>query len=430
MYPPAMPPSRREPLLSWLARLYRGAPRAARALFVALALLFAFRAGFPARGDRAGFQLIGAQLLDGRLFADRDVNTYPPPFAVVMAPLEWLRRRAGDYPVRLAWGAAQLACLVYLTRAGAALLAPAAGLGAVALSWLASWRYVVGDLNNQNVSLFLVALVARALALDRARRGAAAGALLGVGALVKLWPAAALVPLLLAPRRRAARAAGGFLAAVVAGLAATAAAFGPARALDAWRFWIGIAPQVGGPALLNQSLRGLALRLLVPGADLRSTTRMPPVPEAATARLVAMALGLALAAAVVGWVVRLPARSDRARALDGFLCVLAVMPALPVVWFHYEVASVPVLLAIAAGEPRGRWRRWAVALAVTGTALAGFLDVDLVGRRVWRAAAFAGNALVGSLLLLAAGLVLRAAWQAQDRADVVRADVDESTATG
>ncbi len=396
-----------------IVALWRAARWPARALFLVVATVFVSRAvviGPHPLADREGFHKIGAAVLGGGLYAEREVNTYPPTFSVVMAAMEVARRTVGDRPLRWIWGAAQLACLIGATFGFARLLGLQLTLGALAACWFCTWRFIAGDLNNQNVTLFLFALVAGAGALAARERYGAAGALLGLGASVKLWPAAALLPLLCTESPRARRAAAGFAAGIAAAAAAVVAALGPARAAEAMRFWIReVAPRVGGPSILNQSWRGLALRLLAV-CDVQSNTCLP---GDGAARIAAAVAGAAVISVVLGFVVFRPARSVRVRTLDGALLVLAVMPALPVAWFHYYAVAIPVALAVTAGhrdlaEPV---RRRAVALLVAGTVLGAFLDVDLVGRRIWSAVAFYGNALAGALLLLAAGLVVREGWR-------------------
>src|SRR3990172_8593522 len=177
--------------LAWLRALWRSAGWGERSLFLAVALLFAFRATFylgRPGGDRTGFHIIAAGVLDGHLDRNPGRNTYPPTFSVAMVPVELARRSVGDLPVRMVWGLGQLAALVYLSFASASLFARHLGLGGLALVWVAGWRFVVSDLNNQNVSLFLAAMVAAALrAFDRGRE-TRAGALLGGGALLKGGP--------------------------------------------------------------------------------------------------------------------------------------------------------------------------------------------------------------------------------------------------
>jgi hypothetical protein len=402
--------------------LWREAAWPARALFLVLAGLFVARAGYRAGStcDLGGFLRIGAQLLDGRLYEDTFINSYPPFFAVVMAPLAALERVTGFWPIRHAWGAAQLAALVYVTAAFARLLALRLSLGAVALAWLCCWRAIVGDLNNLNVSLFLWALTAAALGAAARGRAGRAGALLGAGTALKIMPGLAALALV-GPggsrRWRLVLAAAGTLA---AGVALTFLAMGRGLAVDTWRFWLTrIVPGFGGDWLGNQSWKGLFLRLWPPGAG-ESAAGYP-------GRLVATAIGLAVLALVVGRVWWRPAASVRVRTLDAMLVVTAGLPALPITWFHYFTAALPIALAVICGwrELPARPRRLAGALLGLGTVLLSGLDVDVVGRRAWELAAWYGNVLWGALALLAAGLVVREAWRSVDERSRAAAEGDQ-----
>ena len=412
------------PIIEPFVRMWREARWPARCLFMALCGLFLLRAGFTDRvhpgGDREGFMRIGAQVLDGRLFLDPEVNTYPPPFAVAMAPLEAARRLVGDRPIRYLWGAAQLCALAVFTLGFGRLLGLSLSLGAVAVGWLFTWRYIVGDLNNQNTTLFLLALVTGALTLAARGRKVGAGALLGVGAALKIWPAVALWLLLLEGWGAARRAAVGFALGLGAAAGVTVAVLGPGRAVEAVRFWLlEVGPKVGGPGLLNQSWRGLALRLLTPAPALLSPVKLLSGPGVGVAKLAALAVGAGVFALVLGWLTLRPSRSQRGRALDGLLVILALLPALPVTWFHYFTVVLPIVLAVVAGgrDLPPRTRAAARVLVVAGTLIGAFLDVDIVGRPVWRAVAFYGNALWGALLVLAAGMLVREAWRAGARGE-------------
>ncbi|MHB1845925.1 MAG: hypothetical protein ACYCWW_13950, partial [Deltaproteobacteria bacterium] len=125
------------------------------------------------------------------------------------------------------------------------------------------------------------------------------------------------------------------------------------------------------------------------------------------------ALCLALALALVLF---RPAASRRVRTLDGLLLVLVGTPALPLAWYFYYLPVGAVALAVAGSAPglRPLARRWALALLIEGTLLGSFVDVDLVGRRLWALGAACGSSLVGALLVAASGFVVREAWRAAD----------------
>jgi len=398
--PPACQPSSARLLFSsahWPARL----------LFAATIILFVVRAVFEAQSqcDLGGFLQIGGQVLDHRLFEDTFLNSYPPVFAVAMAPLTALSRVTGFLPLRHAWGIAQLCVLAYVTLTFGRLLGLRLTLGSVALAWLCTWRYVVGDLNNLNVSLFLWGLTAAALAASARGRHGFAGALLGLGAALKIMPALAGVPLVAPGARGRLPFATGAVAAAAGALVVTVLAMGPHLAGEAWRFWLfRIVPSFGGGWLGNQSWKGLFLRLWPP---------QPAMPW--IAGRFAVALGLGILAAVVTWVWRRPAIGVRGQTLDALLVLLAGLPALPITWFHYFTAEIPLLMALFCewGSLPRRTRIGAGTLIAVGTVLGTMFDVDIVGRKTWQVAARYGNVLWASLAILGAGFLLRAAWQAE-----------------
>ncbi len=384
-------------LLEQAGALWREARWADRLLFGALGVLFAVRATF--RGphpDRLGFLAIGQGVLEGRLYRNAVINTYPPSFSVAMAPLAWLESHLGDLPVRLLWGGGQLAALAAFTFLSARALRLRLSLRAVALAWLCCWRYIVGDLNNQNVTLFLLAILAWALAEFVRGREARAGLLIATGAALKVFPGFAVIGLWRGERR--ARLVAGCALGALGALGFTAAVLGSARLIEAVRFWFEeVLPAAGGPQLLNQSLKGLLLRMAPGGRTAMAASGI------GAAALLSLALVFALR----------PARDRRGAALDALLATLLSVMLLPFAWFHYYTAGMPICLAVFSswGDLPPRPRSRALALIVAGSAIGAFLDIDLVGRAAWTTAATFGNALFGALLVFAAGFVLREAWR-------------------
>jgi hypothetical protein len=213
------------------------------------------------------------------------------------------------------------------------------------------------------------------------------------------------------------RALAGFLAGVLGVVVLTAVALGP-QFLPATRFWVTkVVPVAGGASLLNQAWRGLFLRWALPRLEAGDydAVQVAETPEVQRARLLAAAVGGALLIGLLVWLALRPARTKRGVALDAFLAVYALLPVLPLTWFHYLCAGIPLGLALIGGTGELTPRRRAVArsLFVAGTLLACFLDLDLVGRTAWAEAARLGAVTWGSLLALAAGLVLREGWAAK-----------------
>ena len=376
-------------------------------LFLALAFLFVGRALYrDPHPDRLGFLQMGEAVVQGGWDENPSVNTYPPSFSLAMAPIARLRQATSDDAVRWLWGLAQLASLAYLTLASLAALEVTASLGLIAVAWLCIWRFVVGDLNSQNVTLFLEALAAAGVL--RACRGQPrlGGALLGLGALLKVWPGFVVLGLVASRGRQALRVLAGFAMGLAGGAALTVLALGTGRVTHALEMWFGeVAPHFGGPELQDQAWKGMMLRLL--GTD-RGT-----LPET-----VALVWGVSLLAGLLAFLALRPARSTRVGALDAALVVVVGLPCFPCAWYFYEIALLPIVLAAGgslaelAPNPRAKVR----ALLLVGTLLGGLLDRDLIGVRAWSLAAAAGNTLFGALAVVAAGLLVRESWRGADAA--------------
>jgi hypothetical protein len=401
--------------LGWRS-LWLGARWPARLLFVGLVALFVTRSivslkvGVP---DRQGFLRMGAAALDGDFSRELTLNTYPPAFPVVMAPLEALRRLTGDAINRHLWGAGQLIALGFATLELGRALELDLTLGAVNLAWLSVWRPIVADLNNQNVSLFLLAMVAAALRLLRRERPAAAGMVLGAGMSLKLWPGLALLGYARRPRVFW-PLCGGVLVALGLASLAVVMVLGPSHAGAALHYWLTeVAPQAGGPELANQSWRAEVLRLtgeLGPDAVTGSYVWRKSVVGS-----LGLAVGAALWMAFAFFTLLRPGRSARVACLDSLLSLILGTAALPVAWPHSYVVLLPLALALAGSIPTlrcsGRALLW---LFAAGAVLTSFLDYDLIGRPFAARLAFYGPGLLGALCMCAAGLGLRRSWQASD----------------
>jgi hypothetical protein len=382
-------------------------------LFLAVLLLFAGRSVYSlktGRADRLGFLDMGTAALAGDFDRELTRNTYPPAFSVAMAPIAALRRFTGDAFIRHLWGTAQLLALLYLTLEFDEVLELRLGLGAIAFAWLAVWRPIAADLNNQNVSLFLLALVAAALGALRKRRPLGAGLWLGVGASLKLWPGFAVVGSLSSPRVGLKLLCGVALA-VLAAMLAVLGTLGPDRAAEAMRFWLGeVAMRAGGSELANQSWRAEALRLN--GIFDRSAATGPYQWQISHAGNLGLALGFTLWLVLAIAATLRPGRNARVGALDSVLSLVLGTTALPVAWPHAYVVLLPLSLAVvsAARELRERGRSLLV-LYGAGVVLTSVLDYDIIGRPLAATLAFYGSGLLGALCFFAAGVKLRRLWQ-------------------
>jgi hypothetical protein len=390
------------PAPNTLHQLWNDAGWPARLLFLALVALFVFRATYLMNtvSDRIGFLQIGAAALTRGVDGDWAINTYPPPFALAMAPLAALQHLVGDVPIRYLWGSAQLLALGYFTWANMRLLSLRPSLALIGLAWLASCRFIVGDLNSQNVSLLLAALVTWSLSRGAAGNEGESGFLLGIGASLKIWPGFGLAS------RPSWRLVAGAALGVGTALAATWAVLGGATFRKAVALWLSIPTHRRTDVLQNQAYRGLLARLGGPalaGDWFRLTC-------------LSLALGLAILAPMLFILWRHPSPTIRGRTLDTWLVILALLPMLPLNWFNYYVVVLPLALAVLGGahglsRPE---RRLALGLLIAGALIGDLLDVSVVGPTLWSVAARYGNSLWGALLIGAAAFVVRGPWARED----------------
>lgn len=389
----------------------------ARIAVVALGGLFLVRAGYalPVPIDRHLYMLAAQALRTGHVLENPSVNTWPPTFALFALPLVWVTDLAGDLPMHYVWALLQLAALATLTWFGARALDVRATVGAVAVAWLCAWRPILTDLNNQNLSLILWAMVLVVAALAVRGRPFAAGAMLGAGAAIKLWPVFALAPLFFSQRRRWLLVFATF-AAVLLAIGATWAVLGTDLLSRATHWWLVVVPaQSGGNGLGNQAWSGLFQRLFggVPLEALSSSiTVAPDTPGIRLGRILGRLLGAALVLALLVYSVARRPASPRVALLDALLFTVAMQAALPFAWTHYFAGIVPIALAVASSRDelvptQRKWATWLIVVAI----LLGSFDFDLVGKPVWRVAAFYGHALLSATAVCAAGLLLRAHWQ-------------------
>ncbi|MCC7138474.1 MAG: DUF2029 domain-containing protein [Planctomycetes bacterium] len=318
---------------------------------------------------------------------------YPPFLAVVARPLTAL-----DVPdAALVWYALSVGALVAGALAVARSLGGGAGAGrASALALALAGPFVVQTLQRGQVTLFLLAVQAGAtLAFLRGRDGRA-GALLALGAALRLTPLLPAALLGLAALRAFVRGEHAPLRRLALGLAGGLAltfvvvplvALGPSRALEVTQRWARstadvYAPSPGEQADLardydvnewsfkNQGVRRVAGTVGARLADEPLDARGRPQAEgreAAADRVALVVAALALAGAVaLGWR-RVGARGDGDRAA---LAVAGLLPALVTryVWPVHLVVAVPLLAeGLRPGAPRAA--RAAVVGLVAGTAL-------------------------------------------------------------
>lgn len=228
--------------------------RRARAVALVLAAVFlaSLARNITERGDFQGYLEVGELVLRGAdIYAEArpGVNTWPPLFAVACVPFALLAR-ISVYLARGCWlmlNAAIVYAMLQLVvqlvygrrlvldeRPGGVSIASAAVLGPLVLTS----RFILGNLDRLQINMFILwCCLAGCLLLARGRHGWA-GALLGLGAAIKVLPIFFL-PYLAWKRWWRALAA-----AVATGAACTALpalVFGPARWWAYLRHWLTIA---------------------------------------------------------------------------------------------------------------------------------------------------------------------------------------------
>lgn len=362
---------------------------ATRAAAVLLALgLAAFFSGRNA-SDLGVYHRTWQRVLDGRDIYHRretarpDEPTaflYPPPFAVLLAPLGAL-----SFPqVRFAWAlVSSLAALrllvlatrlVRLERGPPARPALAAGLTA-----LVGLRFLLEDIGHGQVNTVVAALAVEGAWRAEAGRERSAAPFLAGAIALKLTPAILLLGWLLLRRWRPALECGGWLALL---LLLPGLFLGPLVNLELlWRFATDVtawnyATSVAIPA--NASLTGAVHHWLV--GFMRH--QFDPVIEPAVGdfgpavgRAVSSALALLVLAGTALWIVR--ARPGPARRTAALLAAIPLVS--PVIWKPHLVALVPawalavhLLLERAAGRAAGP--------LVAGMALGNLTTRSVVGR--------------------------------------------------
>jgi hypothetical protein len=279
---------------------------------------------------------------------------YPPPLALLLLPLVW----ALDYgAARWLWLVFSVLCLAV----GVALVWRVSGVRSER-RWLPvvaclpllpaiTWALGIGQLSPQ-----LLLLVAGAYAALSARRPALAGALLGVAASVKVFPALLGGYLLL---RREWRALGAAIAVGLAclGLAALVVGWEPY-----WTYVSGVVPAQRRlfAAPFNVSVPGLFARLLV------ANTFTTPLLAADALGQALSALASAALLAATGYAIwRAPA--ERASLTTAFALAVAATLLVGPINGRYNLVIALLPLVVAAAQVQARWPRhlgWLVAAAL------------------------------------------------------------------
>jgi hypothetical protein len=177
---------------------------------------------------------------------------YPPLAFAVFLPPRAVASSSNAYRVAFE---REMGILLMVAAAATALAAWAAGLGALRVAsaggLVAVGPAIAGGVAMTRFDLWPVALVALALWAAAARRDVAGGALLGLGAAAKLWPALALVPLVALAVRRGGRTLG--LRVLTAFAVALAVPLAIALALSPSGLWHALTVQASRPLQIEST---------------------------------------------------------------------------------------------------------------------------------------------------------------------------------
>ncbi len=357
-----------------------------------------------------------ARVLAGEtLYGPGDAYMYPPPCAVLLAPLALLPATAAG--VLWALGKAALlhaAAAIFLARAR---LAPWTRRALIALSPLLVYRFAESDLATGNTNIYLLAGIAGAIPLIERGASLRGGALLALVSTVKLAPLYIAGGLVAARRQRAAWAQ--CACAALIQLAASAAL--PGGVAAAWRGFLANSEAVrGAPAAREDD----PARGYLPGQSLRPFIHRYLTDSDATAHDgERVTLNVAsLSAAQAEWIYRACAvlmgfgalLAARGRDLRWTIAwtLAAMLLISPYSRKAHFVLLLPALLLVVESILAARGtRRAALAWLVLSIALAQLTAPALVGR------AAASWLLGAGVVLLSAVAILPAMWMIRGEHD-------------
>lgn len=330
---------------------------------------------------------------------------YPPPFALVFAPLGAL-----PYPwARFTWcligGLACLrgfACALELVQRERG--PPARAWLAVGLGGLLALRWVLDDLGHGQVNGLVAALALEGVWRAESGRERSGALCLGAAVAIKLTPALVVLGWMVAGRWRLGLACAGAACAL---LLLPGLALGPLANLELlWRFATDVTAWNYGlhvcvPA--NLALAGVVHHALV---GYSAHAGAPPVPallalDPALARGLSSGLGLLVTAGLLTWVARArPGPATRAAVLLGAVPLVS-----PIAWKHHLAGLLlPCALAGRLLAEAGLSRAARAALLL-GAALTALSSRACVGRTASDALLAGGGVTLG-VALLVLGLLL------------------------
>jgi hypothetical protein len=392
-------------------------------------LLVVLAVGFPLwirrPGDFAGYLIVGDLVLAGRhiyLDAPPHINTWPPFFGLLCAPLALLARPS-PYLARGAWLLLNAGLLVLVLRLLAGLVygrdPRSPGRPEVLVPLILTGRYVLGNFEHLQINLVVFALALAGLSLEASGRPVRGGLVLGFAAAVKVMPLA-FVPYLAYRRRwRAALAAA---CATVAFSLSPALVFGWSRFADYLDHWRAAVAAGWGAGRMNQSVLAMWDRLLGHGLWPLAAPGIDDLPESG-ARIVvlAVAVSLCLVIAVALVAFRGDPRPDGWAALAEWSTVFVVAALFgPVSWKSYLVVCLlPNTLLFAIWRSPGldaRTRRGAGTALLAAFVVGGVTAPGLVGRPLAERLEMTSAVTVAALVLLAGILWVRSRLGAEPAA--------------
>jgi alpha-1,2-mannosyltransferase len=241
------------------------------------------------------------------------------------------------------------------------------------------------NFEHQNMSALLLALTGAAAWSWTRGHSAASGALVGVAAALKAFPALLLVVFLI--RRDWRALASGVLTGAILS-ASPALWYGPGAVLPLFRRWLEVSAEGGWPTRVqNQSIVAMTSRSW---------------PDAATAIAVALIAIVVLTLIVTVWRSRdsthAPARTGATLALALAVAVLVS----PIAWDHYWLLMLPALQAIYVSSRHSKrrslqWGFWLAAILISGLAPLTLGTTGFGIARSWSNSTIAGLVIVVTL---------------------------------
>jgi len=243
------------------------------------------------------------------------------------------------------------------------------------------------NFEHQNMNALLLALTGAAAWSWTRGHSAASGALVGLAAALKAFPALLVVVFLV---QRDWRALASSVLVGVTLCASPALWYGPATVVPLFRRWLEVSAEGGWPTRVqNQSIVAMTARSW---------------PDAAIPIALSLIAILAVVLIVTAWrsreVARAPARTGAALALALAVSVLAS----PIAWDHYWVLMLPALQAIyvASRESKSRplrWGFWLAAILISGLAPLTVGTRGFAIARSWSNSTIAGLIIVVTLAM-------------------------------